>query len=114
MNKIKKTDIFFYIVKNTFICFLVIFSGIYISLSTGNNNYMTYKKAELTKEAIEKFEEDVKNGKNINIENYININDSVESNKISKTGIYLSNKITIFSKKIIKTISKIFGAIFVE
>lgn len=114
MDKFNKTDILYFIVKNVFICFLVIFLGIYISISNGNSNYMSYKKTELTKDAIKKFEEDVKNGKNINLEDYIDINDKVESNKISKIGIYLSNKVTLFSKNTIKTIGKIFGAIFVE
>ena len=58
-----------------FICFLVIFLGIYISISNGTSNYKAYKKTELTKDAITRFENDVKNGKNINLENYIDIND---------------------------------------
>lgn len=110
----KKTDILSFIIKNVFVCFLVIFLGIYISLCNGNSNYMTHKKTELTSEAIQRFEEDVKNGKNINLEDYIDINDNVPSNKVSKLGIYLSDKVTVFSKGIIKTIGKIFGSIFTE
>lgn len=114
MDKIKKDDIFYYIVKNVFICFLVIFLGIYISLSNGTSNYKAYKKSELTKDAITRFENDVKNGKNINLENYINVNDNIESNKVSKAGTYLSDKITDIAKDSIKLIGNIFKTIFGE
>ena len=71
MDKIKKIDILYYLVKNVFICFLVIFLGIYISISNGNSNYKAYRKTELTKDAITRFENDVKNGKNINLKHYL-------------------------------------------
>ncbi len=114
MDKIKKIDILYYLVKNVFICFLVIFLGIYISISNGNSNYKAYRKTELTKDAITRFENDVKNGKNINLENYIDINDDISSNKVSKAGTYLSDKITQFAKDSIKLIGHIFKTIFGE
>lgn len=114
MDKIKKTDILYYIVKNAFICFLVIFLGIYISTSNGTTNYKAYQKSELTKDAIKRFEQDVKEGKNINLENYIEINDNIPSNKVSRIGTYLSDKITILAKNSIKLIGKIFETIFGE
>lgn len=114
MDKIKKVDILYYIVKNMFICFLVIFLGIYISISNGTSNYKAYKKTELTKDAITRFENDVKSGKNINLENYIDVNDNVSSNKVSKAGTYLSDKITLFAKDSIKFVGKVFGTIFGE
>ena len=114
MDKIKKVDILYYIVKNMFICFLVIFLGIYISISNGTSDYKAYKKTELTKDAITRFENDVKNGKNINLENYIDINDNVSSNKVSKAGTYLSDKITLLAKDSIKLIGHIFKSIFGE
>ena len=58
--------------------------------------------------------QDVKDGKNINLENYIETNDNVPSNKISRIGTYLSDKITIIAKNSIKLIGKIFETIFGE
>ena len=114
MDKIKKIDILYYIVKNIFICFLVIFLGIYISVSSGNSNYKAYKRSELTKDAIKRFEEDVKNGKNINLNDYIDVNETTYSNKVSKAGIYLSNKITVFAKDFIRFVGNVFSVVFEE
>lgn len=112
--KIKKTDILTFILKNMFVSALVIFLGIYISLSNGTNNYKAYKKSVLTAEKIKQFEEDVKNGKNITIENYIDTSNRVSSNKISKAGTYLSEKITTLTKTFIKATSRLLEIIFGE
>jgi len=112
--KIKKTEVLIYVLKNLFVCALVIFLGIYISLSNGTNNYKAYKKSELTAEKIKQFEEDVKNGVNIDLENYIDTTDNISSNKISKAGTYLSDKITTLTKTLIKTMFKVLETIFAE
>lgn len=112
--KIKKTEVLTYFLKNFFVCALIIFLGIYISLSSGNTNYKAYNQNKLTEEKIKQFEEDVKNGVNIDLENYIVTTDNISSNKISKAGTYLSEKITNITKKMIKTIAKIFEFIFAE
>ena len=93
---------------------LIIFLGIYISLSSGNTNYKAYNQNKLTEEKIKQFEEDVKNGVNIDLENYIVTTDNISSNKVSKAGTYLSEKITNVTKKMIKIIAKIFEFIFTE
>ena len=114
MDKIKKTDILYYIVKNVFMCCLVIFLVIYISISNGTSDYRAYKRSELTKDAIKRFEEDVKSGKNINLSDYIDVNETTYSNKVSKAGIYLSDKITVFARDFIKFVGSVFSAIFGE
>lgn len=114
MDKIKKVDILNYIVKNIFICFVVVFLGIYISLANGSTDYKAYRKSELTKEAIKRFEDDVKSGKNIDLNDYIDDYDSVSSNRVSKIGIYLSNKITLLSKRVINLIGNAFNLVFGE
>ena len=98
-------------------CFLVLlicFTALYLSEATGYYEYEQHKNMVLTKEKIEEFEQDVKDGKNINLENYIETNDNVPSNKISRIGTYLSDKITIIAKNSIKLIGKIFETIFGE
>jgi len=56
------------------------------------------KKMILTNEAIETFEKDVKDGKEIDINNYVEINKKNYDNNFTKTG-------KSFSKKIEKIIS---------
>jgi len=57
------------------------------------------KKMILTNEAIETFEKDVKDGKEIDINNYVEINKKNYDNNFTKTGKYVSKKI----EKIIST-----------
>lgn len=86
-----------------FICFL----GIYIS----NNEYSEYekhKKVELTNKEIQKFEEDVKSNKNIDINDYIGDINEDYSNGISKISVKFSN---ITSKYIKRGINDIFSII---
>ena len=49
-------------------------SLLYLSQSTGYFEYRNSKKVALTNKQIEKFEQDVKEGKNVDIENYIESN----------------------------------------
>ena len=50
---------------------LVAFTAIYVSEATGYYEYEQHKKVILTEEKIKEFENDVKNGKNINIKDVI-------------------------------------------
>ena len=58
-----------------FLCILVIYTSIYLMINMGYYEYANYKKKELTEEQIKKFENDVKNGYNIDITSYIENND---------------------------------------
>lgn len=70
------------------------------------------KKTSLTNEAISAFENDIKNGKDIDINNYIEINQKNYDNAISKSGRYISNKInSIISGGLKKTLQIILKAI---
>lgn len=59
------------IMKYIFYFFLVFFLFMYIAGSTGFYEYKLSEEQKLTEEQIKKFEEDVKNGVNIDIYNYI-------------------------------------------
>ncbi|MDD3452840.1 MAG: hypothetical protein PHN42_00990 [Bacilli bacterium] len=76
-----------------FLTFLIAFSALYVSEATGYYEYELHKKVVLTNENIKQFEEDIKNGKNINIENYMQKEETNYSNKMSKAGLALSNGI---------------------
>ncbi len=82
------------------------------SKSNGYYEYKEYKKSQITNEAMKRFEEDIKNGKDLNINNYIDTSTKDYSNGISK----ISAKIGEESKKVVisffKKIGKVLGKLF--
>ena len=74
---------------------LFAFVIIYVSNMNGYYSYSNYKKSLLTEEGIKKFEQDVSLGNPIDIDNYIE-EDIDYSNKISRTSLYISNRIGHF------------------
>lgn len=90
MKKDKKNKFF----KILIVLLFIVFITIYISEKTGYYEYKNYQKTILTKEQIAKFENDIKNGKNVKINDYIaNTNKHYQTN-ISKIGNKLSNFIS--------------------
>lgn len=84
------------------------FIGIYISNKSGYNEYDKHKKVELTNAQIQKFEEDVKNNKDIDINDYVGEIKEDYSNGISNLSVNFSN---ITSKYIKKGITDVFNII---
>lgn len=72
-----------------FLSFLVL----YFAQAGGYYEDLNSKKASLTKENIEKFEEDVKNGKEIKVENYVVNMKKDYDNKVSSFGLFTSKTI---------------------
>lgn len=99
------------ILRTIMIFLFVIFLTIYLSNSTGYYEYGMHKKVELTNEEIEKFEEDVKNNKQIDIEDYQKDKSKEYSNEISRISLSISNFTSKYIKmginKVFKTINKI-------
>ena len=87
----------------------VTFFALYLSQSTGYFEYRNSKKVALTNEQIEKFEKDVKEGKNIDLEDYIDVNNKSYQNKVSKTGLSISNATEKVIQKIIGGSFKVLG-----
>lgn len=76
---------------------LLLFLGFTFLFFSSNNGYYEYQLKEktfLTEEAVKKFEEDIKNGKNVDIDSYINKEDKNYDNGISKLNQKISNKIS--------------------
>lgn len=99
----KKESIFKFILLCFIICFLVI-------LFAGKTGYYEKKLRDnsiLTEEQIKKFEEDLKNGKNVDISNYV-----INKNKDYTTK--LTSDVYSVSLKVEKTIDKIVKFIFNE
>lgn len=96
------------IFKYLFVLSFIAFLTLYLSQATGYYEYENHQKATLTEEQIKQFEEDVKNGKNIKIEDYVEKTHVDYSNKASSMG----NKVSDTINRSVKTgIEKIFGAL---
>ena len=96
------------IIKSLFSILIIEYIVLYIASSTGYYEYRNYKKMTLTEEQITKFEEDIKEGKEIDLEEYIVKEDNNYDNKISKLGRRLSFTI---SDTFTNLLSKTFRAI---
>lgn len=79
-----------------FLILLIGFTAIYISEATGYYEFEQHNKKVLTEEKIKQFEEDIANGKNIDINNYIVNNEHNYESKISKIGNKISKKMENF------------------
>lgn len=90
MKKNKKNKLFKFIFMMFFLSFLVI----YFSEITGYYEYQNYKKTALTEEQIRKFEEDVANGKEVDLENYMVLENNDYDTKFSKFTSKLSDGIS--------------------
>lgn len=102
----KKDKIF----KAVFSLSLIIYLVIYLASASGYYEYKNYKKMTLTEEQIEKFEEDIKEGKEVNVEDYVVKDNNVVDNKIAKMGkklsFAISDTLTSVLSKSFKAISK--------
>ena len=85
---------------------VILFLGLYISQMTGYYQYTESKKTTLTKDAIKRFEEDIRNGKEINAENYLE-QETDYNNKLSTLGMKISRLIE-------KGFNKVMNSIFNE
>lgn len=90
MKKNKKNKIYKFIFWSFFMSFLVI----YFSELTGYYEYQNYQKASLTEEQIKKFEEDVKNGNEVDIKDYLVVDNKKYNNTLSKLASKLSDGIS--------------------
>lgn len=87
------------IIKLFVIVLIVGFLIMFFSSSSGYYEYELNKKSNLTQESILKFEQDVKDGKEIDINDYLVEDKKDYSNSFSNIGLNISNKIgTLFSK----------------
>lgn len=71
---------------------IILFLGLYVSQMTGYYQYHESRKTTLTKDAMERFEQDIKDGKEISAGNYLE-EDTEYGNKLSNLGMKLSSLI---------------------
>jgi len=90
MKKDKKNKIY----KFIFLIFFMSFLVIYFSELTGYYEYQNHQKTTLTEEQIRKFEEDVKNGNEVDINEYLVVDTKKYNNALSKLASKLSDNIS--------------------
>lgn len=90
-----------------FILFIT-FITLYISQATGYYEFEQSRKAIFTAEQIEKFEQDVKDGKEIDINNYLDNTNKDYQNGISRFCLDISENISKYTKL---GVEKVFGGI---
>ncbi len=92
-----------------FILFIT-FVTLYISQATGYYEYEQARKTAFTKEQIEQFEKDVKDGKEIDVNKYLENTDKNYQNSLSKFTLNVSEGISKYTKlgieKVLGQISK--------
>lgn len=94
-NKIFRWTIFF-----LFIAFLTL----YISQATGYYEYEQSRKTAFTREQIKQFEQDVKDGKEIDVTAYLENTNKNYQNNISKATLNISEAISKYTKLGIETV----------
>lgn len=105
MKEDKKQNIF----KFIFLVLFMTYTAIYIMVNLGYYEYSSYTKKVFTEEQIKKFEEDVKNGIELDINDYL-----VEEKNISKNkqiGLKISEFIGNCSKRSIEEIFKLLNKV---
>lgn len=103
--KIKPKKIFNTIVFSLFVLYL----SLYIASSQGYYEYQNKKESKFTEEKIKEFEEDLKNGKKVDIKDYL-VNDVKKyDNKITELGLTLSEMLNTGVNTSLEETFKIIG-----
>ncbi len=100
--------------RTFFIILFIIFVTVYILYNSGYYEYELHKKVELTNEQIEKFENDVKNNKDIDISDYTGNSTNDYSNAFSDVSASFSNFTSKYVKKGINGVFTIIGRLMQE
>ena len=100
------TKVFYITILILFIIFLIIF----ISSSKGYYEYSNSQKKSITDKRIKQFEEDIKNGKDVNINDYYKQETKDYNNNISKLGdnmnLFINKSINYMLESSFKVVEK--------
>ena len=90
----------------------LIFLAYYIAFASGYYEAKVTRKATITQEKLEEFEEDVKDGKDIDIKDYVN-NDNVDySSPMSKLGTKIASGVDSFMSGAVTDFFNFLGRMF--
>jgi len=102
------------IFRITMLILFAILMTIFISNKNGYYEYQKHEQVTLTEEQIKKFEEDVKNGINIDLENYLKDTTKDYQTKLSQVGLNVSNTLANTVKKGFDNFFKYIGKLVTE
>ena len=85
-----------------FTILLVIFFTLTIFEATGYYEFSAHKKVSLTNEQIKKFEQDIAEGRDVRMEDYLEYQNKNYSNKLSKLGYHFSSGVAEIVKNVIR------------
>lgn len=108
----KKKKLYSKIFWKIFLALFFGFGALYFSEKTGYYEFQEHKQVNLTKEKIEEFERDIKEGKDINIKDYINEKEVSYENNFSNTGILLSETISNWLENGINSTFEFLNSVF--
>ena len=74
--------------------FFVVYISIFMASKSGYYEYENRNRKEFTEKKMKEFEEDVRNGKNVDLKNYFKENDVNYENKITIVGNKMSQIVT--------------------
>ena len=79
------------ILNTILLCLFILFVSLFIASSNGYYEYPNKETTKLTEDKIKQFEEDIKAGKKIDINNYLIKENKNYDNKVTKLGNTLSD-----------------------
>jgi len=94
--------------KYTMLVLFLIFLGLYFGADIGIIDYPAKHRTKMTEENIKRFEEDVNNNVNIDLNNYVDYKEKKYDNTISKTMLKTSN---FLGESVSETLGFLFTAI---
>ena len=111
MKKVKlRTKIF----RISFIILFAVYLTVYVSNKYGYYEYQKHEQVTLTEEQIKKFEQDVKDGKEIDIESYVSDVNKNYQTKLSQAGLNLSNGLANIVKTGVDGFFKYINSVVIE
>lgn len=81
------------IFRSTLLVLFIMFIGLYTSAQVGLIDYQARNKTLMTEEAIKEFENDIKDGKKVDIKKYVVDKNKKYDNGLSKATLKVSNSI---------------------
>ncbi|MCM1053733.1 MAG: hypothetical protein NC483_07155 [Ruminococcus sp.] len=108
MKKNKKTKYFFRTIWGLFL----IFMALIIAYESGYYETKSGNRATLTKEAMENFENDLKNGKMVDVRDYLTKESVDYSNSVTKLGNKITNELSDIMTKGISGIFDVLKGLF--
>ena len=108
MKKKEKKNPFFRILGALFLMFMCL----YFILESGYYEAKISKKTAMTEESIKQFENDIKEGKEVDINDYVVEKNRDFSNNTTKTGVFISSLVEDFMSEGILKMTDILKKLF--